>query len=55
MNKKRAVELAGSQAALARLLGVTKQAVNQWPEGRMPELQVYRLRDLKPRWFRKAL
>jgi DNA-binding transcriptional regulator YdaS (Cro superfamily) len=50
MNKSQAIRFAGSQAALARLLGVTPSAVSQWPE-KIPPLQVYRLKELKPRWF----
>lgn len=32
----RAVEIAGSQAALARSLGVTPPVVNQWVKGERP-------------------
>jgi hypothetical protein len=50
MDKSFAVKKAGTQANLARLLGVTKQAVNQWGD-KLPPLQVYRLRELRPRWY----
>jgi transcriptional repressor of cell division inhibition gene dicB len=50
MNKSQAIRFAGSAAALARLLGVTPSAVSQWSED-IPPLQVYRLKELKPRWF----
>ena len=54
MNLTDAINLAGSKSALARLLGVSHQAVCKWnKDGRMPPLQVYRLKDIKPRWFRK--
>jgi predicted transcriptional regulator len=43
-----ALRKAGSQTALAKVLGVTRQAVNQWRS--LPRLQVYRLRELRPRW-----
>lgn len=49
MDKQFAINKAGSEAALAKLLGLSRQAVNQWPEA-MPPLQVYRLRDIKPKW-----
>lgn len=52
MNKKDAIKLAGSAAELARVLGISRQAVSRW-RGKLPPLQVYRLRELKPRWFRK--
>jgi DNA-binding transcriptional regulator YdaS (Cro superfamily) len=52
MDKAYAIKLAGSETELARLLGVSRQAVNQWGE-QLPRLQVYRLRELKPGWWRK--
>ena len=52
MDKKDAIKLAGSAAELARVLGISPQAVSRW-RGKVPPLQVYRLRELKPRWFRK--
>jgi DNA-binding XRE family transcriptional regulator len=51
MNKRQAVKRAGSQAELARILGISKQAVCQWGDD-LPRLQFYRLRDLRPTWFR---
>lgn len=50
MDKSKALRLAGGGAALARLLGISPQAVSKWRE--IPPLQVYRLRELRPRWFR---
>jgi hypothetical protein len=50
MDKSFAVKKAGSQAYLAQLLGVTRQAVNQWGE-KLPPLQVYRLRERLPEWY----
>lgn len=47
-----AVRFAGSKAELSRILGVTPQAVSKWVDT-LPELQVYRLREKKPRWFAK--
>jgi DNA-binding Xre family transcriptional regulator len=52
MDKKDAIKLAGSAAELARVLGISRQAVSRW-SGKLPPLQVYRLREIKPRWFRK--
>lgn len=50
MNKAQAIAKAGSAASLARVLGIKPQAISQWGD-EMPPLQVYRLRELKPRWF----
>jgi hypothetical protein len=52
MDKKQAIGFAGSGAELARILGVTRQAVSLWGD-KLPELQVYRLKEKRPRWFRK--
>jgi hypothetical protein len=52
MDKPTAIKKAGSAANLARLLGISKQAVSKWGQ-ELPPLQVYRLKELKPRWFRK--
>lgn len=46
----KAIELAGNKFALARVLGLSRQAVQRWKE--IPELQQYRLRELKPEWFK---
>ncbi len=48
MDKPFAVKKAGSEAALASLLGVSRQAVNQWRV--LPPLRAYQLKELKPRW-----
>jgi DNA-binding transcriptional regulator YdaS (Cro superfamily) len=51
MTKQEAIDLAGSQSKLARLLGVTRGAVFQWkalPMGRMYQLMV-----IRPEWFSK--
>lgn len=53
MTKQEAINLAGSAAELANVLGISRQAVCQWPGDSIPPLQVYRLRERKPRWFRK--
>jgi len=46
MTKEQLIRLAGSQSELARILGITRAAVNQWPQ--IPE---GRLRVLRPEWF----
>ena len=48
MNKTFFVQKAGSGRKLAKLLGVTPQAVSKWQE--IPPLRVYQLRDLRPKW-----
>ena len=48
MDKAFAIRKAGSEADLARLLGVTRQAVSQWDA--LPPLRVYQLKELRPRW-----
>lgn len=53
MNKDKAIELAGGAKELAKLLGVTHQAVYAWRENKLPALQAYRLMDLRPHWFSK--
>jgi DNA-binding transcriptional regulator YdaS (Cro superfamily) len=49
LTKEKAIELAGSQADLARLLGVTRSAVWQWKE--IPQGRIYQLMVLRPEWF----
>jgi hypothetical protein len=50
MDKDTAIKLAGSASALAKMLGITRQAVGGWVE--IPQMRLYQLRVLKPRWFR---
>lgn len=53
VKKSDAITRAGGVGKLAELLGISKQAVSKWAD--IPPLQVYRLREMKPRWFaRKA-
>jgi len=49
MTKQQLIQLAGSQSELAKLLNVSRSAVCQWKT--VPELQLRRLKDLKPQWF----
>jgi len=51
MSKNDAILKAGSQAALARLLGVTRGAVSQWKQ--LPKGRLYQLMVIKPEWFEK--
>ena len=53
MLKSELIAAAGNGNKLARILGITAQAVSAWPET-VPQLQQYRIRELKPRWFRKG-
>lgn len=50
MDTKTAIEKAGGIVALAALLGISRQAVYQWPE-QVPEARLWQLRVLKPEWF----
>jgi DNA-binding transcriptional regulator YdaS (Cro superfamily) len=49
MTKQQAIQLAGSKAKLARLLGITPGAIFHWKE--IPVRRVYELKEKKPEWF----
>ena len=49
MDKKQLIEKAGSQVALARLLGVSQAAISQWKG--VPEGRLWQLKAIKPEWF----
>lgn len=51
MTTEQAVKLAGSKAALGRILGVTRGAVSQWVQ--LPQGRLYQLMVIKPEWFVK--
>lgn len=53
MTKEEAIKRAGSQSDLARLLGISRGAVNQWKA--LPKGRLYQLMVLKPDWFVVAL
>ena len=53
MHTEHAIKLAGSATALAEILGITLSAISQW-DTNVPELRVYKLRELKPDWFAGA-
>lgn len=50
MNTQIAIQLAGSKAKLARLLGVSRAAVTQYQEI-LPSKRIDRLRQAHPEWF----
>lgn len=52
MTKSELLAVAKSGAAVAMALGISPQAVSKWGE-RIPELRLYQLRRLRPRWFRR--
>lgn len=49
---EKAAEIVGSEAALARLLGITKSAVNQWKKRQIPPRYVLKIENLT---YRKVL
>lgn len=52
ITKQQAVEMFGTQANLARALGIERSAVSQWADGPIPELQALKIRFvLKPDLF----
>lgn len=53
MTKAEAVRRAGSQQALADVLGISRQAVCAWGEN-VPKMRVYQLKVVRPAWFRKG-
>lgn len=50
MNTQTAIQLAGSKAKLARLLGVSRAAVTQY-HAVLPAKRIDRLRQAHPEWF----
>jgi len=51
MDKQKAITLAGSQSELARILGISRAAVNNWKT--IPTGRLYQLMVLRPDWFSK--
>jgi DNA-binding transcriptional regulator YdaS (Cro superfamily) len=51
MDKKQAIEKAGSAMALAKLLGITRQAISQWGDA-LPPARLWQLKALRPKWFK---
>ncbi len=55
MDIEKAVDHAGSASALARILGISREAVRQFREaGRLPPKRAEQLRELRPEWFGPA-
>lgn len=50
MKTETAIKLAGTSAELARILGLSRAAISQWPDD-VPLLRVYQLKEKKPEWF----
>ena len=50
MNKRTAIKKAGSAYRLAKMLGISRQAVSKWPSV-LPPLRVYQLQDKYPELF----
>ena len=51
MKTQTAIKRAGSISELARILGIKRQAVQQWGES-VPELRRYKLMEKRPDWFK---
>jgi DNA-binding transcriptional regulator YdaS (Cro superfamily) len=51
MDKAQAIQKAGSAMALAKLLGITRQAISQWGDT-VPQARLWQLKALRPAWFR---
>jgi hypothetical protein len=49
MDTQYAIQRAGSKKALARVLGISRQAIQQWGP-QLPPLQAYRIKEIKPKW-----
>jgi hypothetical protein len=52
MTKDQAIALAGTSMALAKMLGIQRQAVSQWTE--IPQARLWQLKVLRPEWFTKS-
>jgi hypothetical protein len=52
MTKTEAINRAGTAAKLAKILGVSNQAVSKWDV--LPKARLWQLKVIKPSWFRKA-
>jgi hypothetical protein len=53
MTKDQAIELAGTSMALAKMLGIQRQAVSQWGD-EIPQARLWQLKVLRPEWFTKS-
>jgi hypothetical protein len=52
MTKEKAIALAGTSMALAKILGIQRQAISQWTE--IPPARLWQLKVLRPEWFKKS-
>ncbi len=50
-DKQEAIQKAGSAAELAKLLGITRQAISLWGD-QVPMARVWQLKALRPEWFK---
>jgi hypothetical protein len=53
MTKDQAIALAGTSMALAKMLGIQRQAVSQWGD-EIPQARLWQLKVLRPEWFKKS-
>jgi hypothetical protein len=53
MTKDQAIALAGTSMALAKMLGIQRQAVSQWGN-EIPQARLWQLKVLRPEWFTKS-
>ena len=49
MDKNKAIQLAGSQIELAKILGISQAAISQWKD--IPQARIWQLQILHPEWF----
>jgi DNA-binding XRE family transcriptional regulator len=49
LTKQQAIQLAGSQSKLAKLLGISRGAVFLWEA--IPQARIWQLKLLRPEWF----
>jgi len=50
LTKQQAVQFAGSQAKLAKILGITRGAVWLWET--IPQARIWQLKLMRPEWFK---
>jgi transcriptional repressor of cell division inhibition gene dicB len=53
MTKDQAIALAGTSMALAKMLGIQRQAISQWGD-EIPQARLWQLKVLRPEWFKKS-
>jgi predicted transcriptional regulator len=54
MTANQAIESAGSVSQLAKILGVKRQAVQNYRRQGLPPKRVLQLMQIRPEWFKKA-